>query len=265
MKEYVKILSDTRIAKGLDISEVSRKTGIRQSVLEAIESGEFPDLPIVYIRSFIKKYATFLELEESDYSDLSEALHKLLEKEKLTHKPIATDKSSSIDPSDRNVIAIIKSGKYKDLISDKRIVSSIMYLGLGLVIVSIIYFVFFSGGSDLKETTNNVAINQEINSSEEEAEEENLMNYFNTTDSLVLEIFALDESWISITIDGKVNEELLLKPGTKKIWKAAKYFTLTSGNAGGIQLKRNGKKLEPLGARGNVVSNVKITKDEVTK
>ena len=75
----------------------------------------------------------------------------------------------------------------------------------------------------------------------------------------------MDTAWISITIDGKINEEILMKPGTKKVWKAANIFTFTSGNAGGVQLKRNGEKLDPLGARGNVVNNVKITKDEITK
>ena len=53
MKEQVKILVDTRIKKGLDLAEVSRKTGIRQSVLVAIESGDMPELPVVYLRSFI--------------------------------------------------------------------------------------------------------------------------------------------------------------------------------------------------------------------
>lgn len=263
MKEYVKILIDTRKSKGLDISEVSRKTGIRQNVLEAIESGEFPDLPVVYIRSFIKKYATFLGLESSSYSDLLDELDNRLAKEQLLHKPIASESSNSIDPSDLNLFSIIKSKNYKDLISDKRIISSLMYLGLGLVIISIIYFVFFSNDNNTEEPINrNIQIGNE---SKVNDDEEGLLNYFDTTDSLVLEAFALDSAWISITIDGKKNEEFLMKPGTKKVWKAEKFFTLTSGNAGGIQLKRNGEKLEPLGARGNVVNNVKITKDEVSK
>lgn len=264
MKEYVKILIDTRKAKGLDISEISRKTGIRQNVLEAIESGDFPDLPVVYIRSFIKKYATFLGLDSSAYSELSKELDNQLAKEQLSHKPISSDSASSIDPSDLNVISIIKSKKYKDLLSDKRIVSSLMYLGLGLVIISIIYFVFFSNETSQEEPINkNIEIGNDIN--DEKNSEEGLLNYFNSSDSLVLEAFALDSAWISITIDGKKNEEFLMKPGTKKVWKAEKFFTLTSGNAGGIQLKRNGEKLEPLGARGNVVNNVKITKDEISK
>lgn len=264
MKEYVKILSDTRKAKGLDIAEVSRKTGIRQSVLEQIESGELPNLPVVYIRSFIKKYANFLGLSENSYSDLINDLNLKLEKEQLEHKPLTSESTNSLDPSDQNFISILKSKNYSNLVSDKRIISSLLYLGLGLVIISIIYFVFFS--SDTKEEGQNTrrieSVDSEDNSSKDE---EGLFEYFETTDSLVLEAFALDTAWISITIDGKKNEEFLMKPGTKKIWKAAKFFTLTTGNAGGVQLKRNGQKLDPLGARGNVVNNVKITKEEISK
>lgn len=264
MKEFVKILSDTRIAKGLDIAEVSRKTGIRQSVLEQIESGELPNLPTVYIRSFVKKYATFLSLDENSYSELISELNSKLAKEQLDHKPLTNDSSSSIDPSDQNIVSILKSKNYSNLVSDKRIVSSLLYLGLGLVLVSIIYFVFFSSESKTDEP--NLPSSQSNESIEESTkDEEGLFDYFESSDSLVLEAFALDTVWISITIDGKKNEELLMKPGSKKVWKAATIFTFTSGNAGGVQLKRNGEKLDPLGARGNVVNNVKITKDEITK
>ncbi|MFA7325206.1 MAG: helix-turn-helix domain-containing protein [Candidatus Kapaibacterium sp.] len=263
MKEHVKILIDTRKAKGLDLSEVSRKTGIRQTVLESIESGELPELPVVYLRSFIKKYASFLGLSSESYSELLTELDNRLAKEQLLHRPLTNESASIIDPSDRNVISILKSQNYKELISDKRLVSSIMYLGLGLVLISIIYFVFFSSDSKPESSiVDNIEIGDEIKESQDE---ESLLNYFETSDSIVLEAFALDTSWMSVTIDGKKNEEILLKPGAKKVWKAAKFFTITAGNAGGVQLKRNGEKLEPLGARGNVVNNVKITKDEVSK
>ena len=264
MKEFVQILTDTRKAKGLDMAEVSRKTGIRQSVLEQIESGELPNLPVVYIRSFIKKYATFLGLDENSYSELLNVLNSKLAKEQLDHRPLTNDNSSSIDPSDQNIVSIIKSKKYANLISDKRIVSSLLYLGLGLAIISIIYFVFFSSDSKSDAIINNEE-NTIENIQDESSDEDGLFDYFESSDSLVLEAFALDTAWISITIDGKINEEILMKPGTKKVWKAANIFTFTSGNAGGVQLKRNGEKLDPLGARGNVVNNVKITKDEITK
>lgn len=263
MHEHVKILKDTRIAKGLDISEVSRKTGIRESVLLEIESGDMPNLPTVYLRSFIKKYASFLGLTEDSYSQLMSELDSQLSQEQLYHKPIAKDASVSIDPSDQNVIDIIKSGKYKELLSDKRLVSSVSYFGIGILIFLIVYFVFFKSDSNgSNDAIEGIAVS-EIENNESD---DNLFDYFESeSDSIVLEAFALDSAWMSITMDGKINEEILMKPGMKKIWKAENFFTLTSGNAGGIKLKRNGEELEPLGARGNVVNNVKITKDEISK
>jgi transcriptional regulator with XRE-family HTH domain len=264
MHEHVKILKDTRIAKGLDISEVSRKTGIRESVLLEIESGDMPNLPTVYLRSFIKKYASFLGLNEDSYSQLMSELDSQLSQEQLYHKPIAKDASVSIDPSDQNVIDIIKSGKYKELLSDKRLVSSVSYFGIGILIFLIVYFVFFKSDSNgSNDAIEGIAISEIENNDESD---DNLFDYFESEgDSIVLEAFALDSAWMSITMDGKINEEILMKPGMKKIWKAEKFFTLTSGNAGGIKLKRNGEELEPLGARGNVVNNVKITKDDISK
>lgn len=266
MQEHVKILKDTRIAKGLDISEVSRKTGIRESVLFEIESGTMPNLPTVYLRSFVKKYADFLGLSKDSYSHLMSELDSQLTQEQLYHKPIAKDAATSIDPSDQKVLDIIKSGNYKSLLSDKRLVTSTMYLGAGLVIILIVYFVFFStDNSNSDNAIDEIAVT-DIKSDDDKSEDESLFDYFESAgDSIVLEAFALDSAWMSITIDGKTNEEVLMKPGMKKIWKAADHFTITSGNAGGVKLKRNGEELEPLGARGNVVNNVKITKDEITK
>lgn len=265
MQEHVKILKDTRIAKGLDISEVSRKTGIRESVLLEIESGTMPNLPTVYLRSFVKKYADFLGLSEDSYSQLTNQLNSQHTKEQLYHKPIAKDAATIIDPSDQKVFDIIKTGNYKSLLSDKRLITSAMYLGASIVIILIVYFVFFSSDNNSNNSIDEIAVT-DIQSDIDETDDNNLFDYFESAgDSIVLEAFALDSAWMSITIDGKTNEEILMKPGMKKIWKAENYFTITSGNAGGVKLKRNGEELEPLGARGNVVNNVKITKDEISK
>jgi transcriptional regulator with XRE-family HTH domain len=264
MQEHVKILKDTRIAKGLDISEVSRKTGIRENVLLEIESGTMPNLPTVYLRSFIKKYANFLGLSEDSYSQLMSELNSQFTQEQLYHKPIAKDASSGIDPIDQNVIDLIKTGNYKRLLSDRRLVSSLSYFGIGILIFLIVYFVFFSSDNNSSNGAIEGIANTDVDNEGEK--EDNLFDYFESEgDSIILEAFALDSAWMSITMDGKINEEILMKPGMKKIWKAEKFFTLTSGNAGGMKLKRNGEELEPLGARGNVVNNVKITKDEITK
>jgi cytoskeletal protein RodZ len=57
-------LAKKRAALGYDIKEVERSTRIRAKHLEYLEAGEWDKLPPdVYVRGFLKNYATFLKLD----------------------------------------------------------------------------------------------------------------------------------------------------------------------------------------------------------
>lgn len=59
-------LSKKRSALGYDIKEAERATRIRARHIEALESGDWDKLPPdVYVRGFLKNYASFLKLDET--------------------------------------------------------------------------------------------------------------------------------------------------------------------------------------------------------
>ena len=70
---------------------------------------------------------------------------------------------------------------------------------------------------------------------------------------LTLKVTALEEVWVSITIDGGEEIEVLLQAGGFVTWQAEESLELKAGNAGGLDLELNGEPLEPLGERGQVV------------
>jgi hypothetical protein len=60
-------LRAARDVKGVDLHRVERDTKIRIKYLEALESGDFGDLPgEVYTRGFLRNYATYLGLDADD-------------------------------------------------------------------------------------------------------------------------------------------------------------------------------------------------------
>ena len=60
-------LRDARVARNLSLAEVSALLRIREAHLEAIELEDFEQLPgNVYAIGFIRTYAQYLELNESD-------------------------------------------------------------------------------------------------------------------------------------------------------------------------------------------------------
>ncbi len=75
------------------------------------------------------------------------------------------------------------------------------------------------------------------------------------TGSLKLHLkgFVNERTWLRISIDGLKPKEYVFAPSDTPEWKARKGFELLIGNAGGIALEFNGKKMDNLGKRGQVV------------
>lgn len=60
-------LRETRLRKGLTLSDVSQNTKIKPVFLEAIENGEYDKLPSAsYAQGFVRNYASFLGLPERE-------------------------------------------------------------------------------------------------------------------------------------------------------------------------------------------------------
>jgi cytoskeletal protein RodZ len=67
-----------------------------------------------------------------------------------------------------------------------------------------------------------------------------------------LELRALEPTWVRVQTDrGTVEEEL--PKGAVREWSTETRFVLRVGNAGGLELTLDGKRLPPLGARGAVI------------
>jgi cytoskeleton protein RodZ len=65
-------------------------------------------------------------------------------------------------------------------------------------------------------------------------------------------IQAREESWVSITADGKARSSELLATGNERAIRGRKEIIIKVGNAGGVDFRFNGKKLETGGEFGEV-------------
>lgn len=68
----------------------------------------------------------------------------------------------------------------------------------------------------------------------------------------VVVIQAREESWVSATADGKTQSSELLTAGGQRAFKGRKEIVVKLGNAGGVDLRFNGKKLDSGGEFGEV-------------
>ncbi len=70
---------------------------------------------------------------------------------------------------------------------------------------------------------------------------------------LVLRAFVKERTWVRIQVDGGLPKEYIFSPGAQPQWKGNEVFDIMIGNAAGIDLELEGKRLTNLGKRGQVV------------
>jgi cytoskeletal protein RodZ len=63
MRDIGRILREQRVAIGLEIGEIAKKTCISSRYLCAMEEGRFQSIPRVYGKGYLKIYANLLHLE----------------------------------------------------------------------------------------------------------------------------------------------------------------------------------------------------------
>lgn len=78
---------------------------------------------------------------------------------------------------------------------------------------------------------------------------------------LLLDLEAVELSWVVVQVDGGSPVEALMRPGERARWKASDQFAITLGNAGGVKAELNGKAQKPFGPSGKVVRDVILKRD----
>jgi cytoskeletal protein RodZ len=74
-----------------------------------------------------------------------------------------------------------------------------------------------------------------------------------TTSAIEIELRALEETWMRLSIDKGSPQEILLRPGEVISRRGVDIIEMKVGNAGGVELLYNGKDVGTLGESGQVV------------
>lgn len=229
------LLRAKRTELGLSVSDISRLTGIRPTIIEAIEAGSLDVMPPVYMQSFIRRYARALGLDERSLPTTTSEPHH--HAHKRTPTPAAPSKKTNTGIAIAIAIGVLGAAGY----------------------------VLYRSTESNNQRQGNL---EEVGAPAETirtAPSRGLLEYFGATasDSMRLEAVATDTVWISVTVDGRRSEQVMLRPGERRQWYALQTVILSIGNAGGVELYRNGEPLPAIGHRGEAVRYVKITPTDV--
>ncbi len=245
--EYLK---REREHRGIQLSAIHESTRIPMKCLAALEADDFDSLPhSAFTRGFIKSYCKRLGLDETD----AVLRYEMFMRERAER---ADNFSASDAPGNKRRVFPF----------DKRYM-----LAAAAVIIAVIYFALAGKGNRAAQTENTAAAPQTKEADARKAAPSNSENppakdtqrsaavkespalSGNTEEKHTLSISAAEPAWVRMGIDGKPAFNVILKQGESASWRAAKGFQIVVGNAGGVSIIFDGKKLEPLGPSGKVV------------
>lgn len=233
MSDFGYRLREEREKQGYTLGDVEEETKIRKMYLQALEDENFAVLPPrVYATGFVKRYARFLRLNGEELT--------------AEFKEIAYG-NELIEEIERQ--SNTKSYRDNPKISYRNFFVALIFLALVIWVGNSFLIPFFTGQLVEHEQPGiespNVQLPPEPTVDDNTAEvEENL--------STVLEVKVLELCWLSVITDGTEEYSGNLEAGQYKKFEAKESIKIMAGNAGGVELILNGKKLLPIGVGAQV-------------
>ena len=271
-------LKNQRESKKISLREIAKNTRVREHILRAIEEDRHELLPpSTYVKGFLSAYAKYLRLDENEVLLRYESL---LKREAPTPSRAELVKPLSPPSRPKQKISPAQPSKpKKEILWNAK---QIWVVG-GVIAVSLILLYFFSPYSSRPpEPVLEKPVSEKATVKEEAAapappvaaetsvpEEKPVIEGkeslaapppVTSTGSvpekkaLSLRLKAVEQTWVSLEVDGQSEKQMTLKPGEDISVQGSNRVRMTLGNAGGLDLILNGKVLEKFGKSGEVLT-----------
>jgi cytoskeleton protein RodZ len=232
------LIAKARKDAGLSLEDLAAKTNIRISVLSEIEKNNFEHCGgETYARGHVRNIAAILKADQKEFIRLYEEEQG---GETRSIKDLLIENSVMRLPAEARKV----SWKVLVLIS----VVSLFVVGIGQVVISNINtndVVGAAPSASASPTTNESA----------SAEPSTESTFSSGTGVEVVIDAARAKSWLFVSdASGRTLFSGQVSRGAVKVFSSDSQLNLKVGNAGGVDLKVNGKKVEAIGVDGEVVS-----------
>ena len=235
MERLGSYLKSRREAQGVALHDLVRETRLPRAMVEALEENRSEALPApVFTRGFIRAYLRHLGLDAAEALALYQA----------RVEPAACAPSRRAKP---------QRALWRPYVPVLACLASAFVLSLALYV----YGVLTRPASSASVAQPAVAKASAAMPSEASGGEPTpRVTESADASALRLVVRAMEPTWVQVETDEGQTVQELLPAGAVREWLAQSRFTLTVGNAGGIQLELNGRALPPLGRSGEVIRNI---------
>lgn len=260
------LLRETRETKGVSIEAVEESTSIRQLYLEAIEKEDYDKLPgMVYARGFVRNYADFLGLDGDEIAArFKEEYEQTPEEEPENAAPAPKVKRQPVVSRRETSGGAFSSGQDFKARTQRTSTLTKVMTAAAVVVVAFVGVIYYYFGNDSKEADK--VVSQPV-----PKQENAVIDVANPTASASgkvdgVEVVATfsNNCWTWVTSDGKDVFEGFVEKGQRLTWKGNKNVNVTLGNAGAVEIVRNGQSLGKAGKNGEVVE-IRYTKEKAER
>jgi cytoskeletal protein RodZ len=260
MNSVGRILRSARERQGRAVAEVADELCLTQQYLRAIEDDDVKSLPgVFFYKNFVKQYAAIVGVKEAEIRPGIEALTAFAEEPALP--------GTLVPPPVRPMDPIVADSNRRYFASARMGLSLV-----GLMAVLLACSGFYAWWSRPAQAAASqprplpavvqsraLPVSQPAPQSpppDQPATVQVTAETHETTvdgiNQVVLNLSATEKTWLSITSEGKRLFSGFLEPSQTKTLTGLDAAQMTVGNAGGIEVRLNGKPIGPIGKSGQV-------------
>jgi cytoskeleton protein RodZ len=222
-----KYLKKERESKKISLREVSKNIKVREPFLRAVEEDRLDLLPSpTYVKGFLSAYAKYLGL---DPNEVILRYENFLKGEPITRPEALPERK------------MLWNKKYLWLIG-----------GVIVVGLAVVYFLFFQPSQPPIKPVPPKAEVKKPAPSPPPAPRAEKPSVPEEKTVLSLQLKAAERTWVSLQVDSQPEKEITLQPGEGISYRAMKQIQLIVGNAGGLDIIFNERRLERFGKSGEV-------------
>ena len=244
-----------RVEQQRTLSEIAEDLKISSRFLEAIEREQYDKLPGgVFRKSFVRQYANALGIGESEIATQLDELFK-------------TEETAIPDPAPPQVEIHVPAIPSAVNLNTRRFspasLGSLAVVLLVMLACALVYSWYQNRASKSEQAgvqltapapapePGPVAASQQPSASVDMAALTALPQD-DAANKVRVGLTAGEETWISVSTDGKQVYAGLLQPNQTKLLEGSGKVKILIGNAGGLEISLNGKTLGTVGSRGEV-------------
>jgi cytoskeleton protein RodZ len=248
MTSVGEILRSAREIQGRGVAEIAEELCITQRYLHALECDDLSDLPgTFFYKSFVKQYAAILGVP---IKKLQPGIELLVQAQKPPEVEAPIERTVPPGKAIRALDPLVEASNL--YFSNRKIGVPMTALGLALLACSGFYSWWIRPPRQQARMAVPRVTGVPISAAAPRVEVSASQDP-NDANHVVLNLSATEQVWLSITnSEGQRIFSGVLQPSQTKTLTAADAAEMKVGNAGGIEVRLNGKEIGPLGGRGQV-------------